>query len=136
MERQTGVGIFQVDRVPRLKKGEGLSGVVWAEARSIVVNDYNTWSGRHPATGDLVNAMLCVPLGSESRVTGVLGLATERGSGRTFSQQDLANLERFAPLASLALENARLYDEAVKARETAEILQAANIALTRISLWM
>jgi len=49
LERKVGVGVFNVDRVPHLKPGEGLSGKVWQTGRPLVVNDYDAWSGRPTA---------------------------------------------------------------------------------------
>jgi signal transduction histidine kinase/DNA-binding response OmpR family regulator len=72
--------------------------------------------------------MVGVPLSSGEKVTGALALAFERGSGRIFSQQDVAKLERFARLASLALENARLYQEAQESRAAADAANQAKSA--------
>jgi PAS domain S-box-containing protein len=52
--------------------------------------------------------VLGVPLVSGCMVTGVLGLAFSE-PGRTFSEAEVEHLRRFAELASVALDNARLY---------------------------
>ena len=66
-----------------------------------------------------------VPLKSGSQVTGVLGLGCHRETGQTFSDEEKGLLESFGELASVALDNARLYADAGEAREVAE---AANDA--------
>lgn len=123
LERKVGVGVFNVDRAPRLKPGEGLSGTVWQTGRPIVVDDYDTWPGRSQSGVSLVQAMAGVPLHSGSKVVGVLALASERGSNRAFSADEVELLTRFAQLASIALDNARLYAAAQEAKEVAD---AAN----------
>jgi len=109
--RQVGVGVFTVDRVPRLKQGEGLSGKVWETGRPLVVEDYDTWPGHFRDGTGLVQAMAGVPLRSGDKVVGIIALASDRDSGRTFSEEEVELLDRFAQLASIALDNARLFEE-------------------------
>lgn len=125
LERQVGVGVFSEDRSPRLKPGEGLSGKVWETGHPLVVDDYDSWPGRSASGVQLVHAMAGVPLHSGSTVVGVLALASERGSNRTFGEDEVRLLSRFAQLASIALDNARLYTAAQEAKEAAD---AANQA--------
>jgi putative methionine-R-sulfoxide reductase with GAF domain len=112
MERKVGLGIFSEARVMRLKPGEGLSGQVWQAGRPIVVDDYDSWPGRSPQGVGLVQAMVGVPLHTGPKVVGVIALATERGSGRTFDADEVELLMRFAQLGGIAIQNARLFDEA------------------------
>ena len=112
MERKVGLGVFSEARVMRLKPGEGLSGQVWQTGRRIVVDDYDTWPGRSPQGMGLVQAMVGVPLHAGAKVVGVIALATERGSGRTFGADEVELLIRFAQLGGIAIHNARLFDEA------------------------
>jgi PAS domain S-box-containing protein len=70
---------------------------------------------------------VAVPLRAAGEVVGVLGLATVE-EGRTFAPAQVALVERFAQLAALALENARLYSAAQ--RELDE-RRAAEEALRR-----
>jgi signal transduction histidine kinase/HAMP domain-containing protein len=128
LERQVGVGIFSEDRDLRVKFGEGLSGKVWQTGRPLVVDDYDAWPGQSPQGVNLVHAMAGVPLYSGSRVVGVLAMASERGSGRTFDQNEVEILSRFAQLASIALDNARLYTAAQEAREIAHAANEAKSA--------
>ena len=75
-----------------------------------------------------------VPLKSGSQVTGVLGLACHRETGQTFSDEEKELLENFAELASVALDNARLYAEGAAAREAAEAAnEAKSIFLATMS---
>ena len=130
LERKVGLGVFNVDRVPRLKPGQGLSGRVWQTGQTLVVNDYDTWSGRPPVIGsNLVKALAGVPLRSGEQVAGVLALAFEASANRTFSDDDVELLSRFAQLASIALDNARLFAQTEQQVNELATLYAASQAL-------
>jgi PAS domain S-box-containing protein len=92
-------------------RGEGLSGKVWETGKPLVVDDYRHWEGR--AAGDEsypFTAIVGVPIRWGERLLGVLNILGD--PPRTFSPADVELLERFAPLAAAALEQARLLDEA------------------------
>jgi PAS domain S-box-containing protein len=130
LERKVGLGVFDVDRVPHLKPGQGLSGIVWQTGQPLVVNDYGAWSGRPAIIGsDLVRAMAGIPLRSGEQVAGVLSLAFEMSANRTFSEEDVELLTRFAQLASIALDNARLFEQAERQLNELATLYAASQAL-------
>ncbi len=111
LERRVGIGIYHENRIIRVKPGEGLSGQVWQSGRTIVVDDYDAWPGRSPLGVGMAQAMVGVPLYAGSKVVGVIALATERGSGRTFGKDEVELLSRFAQLGGIAIHNARLYEE-------------------------
>ncbi len=134
LERKVGVGVFNVDRVPRLKPGQGLSGIVWQTGRPLVVNDYDSWSGRPPVVSpDLVKALAGVPLRSGEQVVGVLALAYEASANRTFGDEVVELLTRFAQLASVALDNARLFEAEQAQRQMLEARAEQLATLNRIT---
>jgi signal transduction histidine kinase len=134
LERHVGVGLFREDEAPLLRHGEGLSGKVWESGKPLVVDNYDAWPGRSPSGMQLVHAMAGVPLYSGSKVVGVLALASERSSNRTFNQDEVELLSRFAQLASIALDNARLYAAAQEAKEAADAAnEAKSIFLAGVS---
>jgi signal transduction histidine kinase/ActR/RegA family two-component response regulator len=92
-----------------------------------VVDDYDTWVGRSPTmpTGR-VRALVAVPLPSGDEVIGALGIARDRDDERSFEASEVERLQRFAQLASIALDNARLYATAQEARELADAANAAK----------
>ncbi|MGH3021272.1 MAG: PAS domain S-box protein [Gaiellaceae bacterium] len=107
-----GTGAFAGNVGQRLGKGEGLAGRVWARGEPVTVDDYQTWEGRHRRfEGSPFHGVVGVPLRSRTDFVGVLGVAFLE-EGRTFTEPELALLSRFAHLASLALESARLYSSA------------------------
>ncbi|HEY4691682.1 MAG TPA: GAF domain-containing protein, partial [Anaerolineae bacterium] len=133
LERRVGVGVFDADRVPRLKPGEGLTGQVWQSDQPIVVNDYDNWSGRSSAGVGLVHALAGIPLHSGGQVVGVLALGSDRESKRIFGDEEVQLLQRFAQLASIALDNARLFVENARLLEAAREQARRQAALFRIA---
>jgi signal transduction histidine kinase/DNA-binding response OmpR family regulator len=110
IEQEIGVGLFAAAVGYRLKPGEGVSGRVWQTGKPLVVADYDAWEDRSPGFGyNLVKAVMAVPLTSGDRVVGTIGLAYSAESDRTFGNEEVELLGRFAELASLALDNARLF---------------------------
>jgi PAS domain S-box-containing protein len=65
-------------------------------------------------------AVLAVPLRSGARPIGALSIADRRG--RTFSAAEAETLQAFADQAALAIENARLYEEARRRQREAELV--------------
>lgn len=127
---QVGVGIFRAYIGFRLQEGEGLSGKVWKTGQPFVVNNYDTWDGRATTFSfGTYSAGVGVPLTSQDRVIGTIGLSYLE-PGRQFGENEIAILTRFAQLASIALDNARLYTTAQQ--EIAERKRAeADLALAR-----
>lgn len=73
-----------------------------------------------------VQACLGMPLVARGRTVGVLGIGF--GRPRPFAEHEIAMGQAFADQAALALENARLYEEAERGRREAEVI--AEIART------
>ncbi|MCC7449651.1 MAG: PAS domain S-box protein [Anaerolineae bacterium] len=106
---RVGTGQFNLYVGDRTKPGEGLVGKVWLAGASIVVGDYAVWEGRVPNPHlDNLHAMVGIPLKSGTQTVGVLCLGHTE-AGRVFSAQELTMLGHFAELASIAVDNARLY---------------------------
>jgi PAS domain S-box-containing protein len=109
LEVRVGTGRFTEHVGFRMQRGEGLAGRVLDTDAPFAIEDYDEWEGRSPNFPlGIMHAGAAVPLTSEDRVIGVLGLSYEE-PGRTFTDEDLAVLSRFAELASIALDNARLF---------------------------
>lgn len=94
--------------------GQGIAGRVWDLGEPLRVDDYCHWEGRLPDSDrDILHAMAGVPLKANHEVIGVLGLAFIEQNA-VFNDEQMALLTQFGELASLALDNARLYDAAKK----------------------
>jgi len=117
-----------------LKRGEGLSGRVLETGQPIAVADYSRWEGRSAQfEGAGFTAVVAVPIFWGDRPLGVLDVVDD--VPRAFSSADIALLERFAPLAAAALEEARLLEEERTRRREAEALrQAATVLSSTLEL--
>ena len=123
LECMTGSGVYaSAASMTPLHPGEGIAGIVWQTGEPLVIHDYPHWPFRRPwpytAT---TQSVMGVPLISHDRVIGVLALAYDE-AGRRFDAASVETLGRFAQLAAIALDNARLYDAAqIEIRERREV---------------
>ena len=126
-----GTGVFAGNVGHRLAKGEALAGRVWETGGPLTIEDYQAWEGRKSTyDGMPIHGVAGVPLRSRTEVVGVLGIAHSE-PGRGFDPSDMALLARFAHLASLALESARLYtsakDELAERRRAESAVREAEL---------
>ena len=121
LTNRVSVGLLESELGQRLARGTGLAGTVWTTGSPLVVDDYDAWDGRSPDFPQgRVSSIAGVPLRSGSGVVGVLGMARGRQDPRGFAPPEVEALERFARLASVALDNARLYAAAQQAKAEAD----------------
>jgi PAS domain S-box-containing protein len=115
----------------RLERGEGLAGQVWLTGEPLIVEDYPAWLGRSSKyPQDLLQAAIGVPLKSASQVIGVLGVSQNEAQRKFDSDADEL-LSRFAQLASIALENARLYAGLERRAQELALFDKVRTALAR-----
>ena len=120
----------------RLGRNEGVAGCVWATGEPLAVADYPTWWARNGRGIEAFpfHAVCGVPLVTATGPQGVFGLAYEE-EGRTFGPEEIELLTRFGHLASIALENARLFsasqDELRERRRTEDELVDTIVRLRR-----
>lgn len=142
LRQEVGIGVLAQFNGNLTLKREGVTGNVWASGQTLVVQNYPAWGNSLP---DFVNAgfnvVLGVPLKMENAVIGVLAISLiERN--RTFTQEQIDFMERFAALASIAIDNARLYEQTQKElaeRKAAEerfgkVFHASPVAIVMSSL--
>jgi len=109
MQMRVGMGFFKSQLGRRVKLGEGMGGKVWEAQQPLLVADYRSWEGRlSDKSLDDLHSVVGIPLKDRKRVHGVIGLASVK-PGRRFKEQDIAVLGRFAELALVALDKAKLY---------------------------
>jgi PAS domain S-box-containing protein len=110
--QEQGLGIFAQYNGVLTFKGKGLIGKVWQQGELIVAQDYNTWNGRDPEAEYVgFKAVLGAPIKSGAKTIGVLTVAHIENRNE-FTPEQILLLERLAALASVAIDNARLYQEA------------------------
>jgi len=126
LEVKVGLGLFGSWVGYRIGRGEGVGGRVWETGEPLRVDDYDGWEGRSSTwPPGAFHSAIGVPLTSGEKVVGVIGLVHVE-SGRAFRDGDVALLMRFAELASVAVDNARLF---TAARTELEERQRAEEAL-------
>ena len=103
----------------RLKVGHGLVGAAVAEGKPILVNDVHT-DPRYVEAVPGSRAEIVVPLRRMGRVIGALNLLSDTPG--QFTDTDLALLRQFGAHVAIAIENARLFDNAREYTHTLETL--------------
>ena len=122
MTLRIGVGLHASMVGWRIRPGEGVAGHVWETGQTVIIHDYPNWSGRlQDDRLGAVHAIIGEPLKAGEAVIGVIGLAYVDPS-RVIAHGECEALGHFAQLASIALDNARLY--AALRHELAERTQA------------
>ena len=128
---RAGIGDTEGDIGFTMPVTQGVGGRVFTTGRPILVEDYNTFEGRHPRYVDRVGSVIGVPLTVGGRVVGVLGLSSGV-SDRVFRQAEVDALQKFAQLASIALENAHLHEQALSPRDPITGLPTRESLIQRI----
>jgi GAF domain-containing protein len=106
---------------------EGVIGEVIRTDKSQYVNDYPHWPLHAPIfeTEDLIGLIknvVDVPIREGDRIIAVLSVTDSTGL-RQFGAADVELLERFANLAAIAIQNARLLSSEQQSRKQADILR-------------
>jgi signal transduction histidine kinase/CheY-like chemotaxis protein len=110
MECKVGVGALSQLVGSRRKPGEGVAGHVWLTGEPLVVDDYDAWPGHvEQLQAGVLGPIAGVPFKSAGQVVGLIGLARSPATAPTFGTESIALMGRFAELAAVGLENARLY---------------------------
>jgi len=131
-EQKVGLGVFAETIGVRLERGEGASGRAWMTGEPMVVADYDALESRARVYGyNRIKALVAVPLKSGDEVVGTIGMAYGAGSDRTFDDAEVELLGRFAQLASLALDNARLFTQTQEQTRRLELLNEMGKQLNR-----
>ncbi|MHC1743215.1 MAG: PAS domain S-box protein [Syntrophobacteraceae bacterium] len=110
LEIRAATGFYRDSIGYRIAPGVGMGGIVWQTGKTVVVDDYSAWAGRsQDKRWEGYRSVIGVPLLSGSEVWGVIGAAylTE---GELFGEDEADILQRFSALASIAYDNARLYE--------------------------
>src|SRR5207237_9463874 len=104
------------------RRGQGGAGRAIEVRRGVFVNARAFALERLPAllARAPMTAALAAPIFSQGQPVGVILVADDQ-AGRTFDEQDLSLLELFADQAAVAIEHARLVDEAASVEALREI---------------
>jgi len=118
-----------------LRPGQGIAGWVAEHGQPVLVpearQDPRFYDGIDVVTGSTTRSLLCVPLWVQERIIGVIEVMNKtRG---TFNGHDLRLLESLAAEVSIAIENARLYEDLQRRVEElkntqSQLIQSAKLA--------
>ncbi len=121
---RVGIGLFEAYEGYHLPKGAGVGWSVVGSGSPVTVNDYDQYPHRaHDLPRGKFGAVCAAPLTSGDETLGLIGLASGE-VGRAFSDREVEALVRFAQLASIALDNGRLFE-----RAQMEVRRGAHAAL-------
>ncbi|HEY5436129.1 MAG TPA: EAL domain-containing protein [Candidatus Limnocylindrales bacterium] len=121
---RVGLGVFEAYEGYHLPKGAGVGWSVVGSGSPVVVDDYDAYPHRaHDLPRGAFGAVCAVPLTSGDETLGLIGLASGE-IGRSFSEREVGALARFGQLASVALDNGRLFE-----RAQTEVRSRAHAAL-------
>ena len=115
------------------KPGTGVLGEVWKSGKTFVVENYTAWELHDPDyDSERLVAIAGVPIQAGGVMTGVLEVANT-DHARPFSEAEIEILKRFALLASLVLDNTRLFSglqiELTERKQVEEKLQKLSRAV-------
>lgn len=106
---RAGLGMFSEHIGYRLEPGQGVAGRVWQAGAPLAIDDYQAWEGRISGW-ETIRSLVALPLRAASDMVGVIGLVSVEADA--FDSEKIDLLDRYARLASVALDNARLYSAA------------------------
>jgi signal transduction histidine kinase len=121
------------ERIGRIPEGHGVLGVVLKEGKPLRLADLT----QHPASAGIppfhpkMKSFLGVPVIFKGRVLGDLYLTNKIGAAE-FSQDDETLAILFAAQAAVAIENARLFENAARRSGQLDLLNRLGRELTRI----
>lgn len=110
----------------RIKPGEGAFGKVLLSRQSIIINNYAQWAGQSPQyAATPTNNMLAMPLITGQKFKGAIGVGSSNLQ-RMFTRDDERLIGLFAQQVSIAIENAQLFEEAVRQADRRSQLYRAS----------
>ena len=150
LRQELGTGEFIKWNNSIVQKGQGMVGKIWEDGNTLLVENYEEYAGKISAASHSgFVTVVGVPLKTGTKVIGTLVVAyQDREKKVTFEQVTV--LERLAALASLAIDNARLYEGAqreIEERKHMEqslraseerfrkVFNNSNIAISIVSLY-
>ena len=118
----------------RFKTGTGVAGGTMLSGRGVMVNDYPNSPTAMAEFVPFTSRLLAAPLMAGDRALGVM--TAGRGPGaEPFTDEDLSTLTDFATQAAVALENARLFDEATRnAAQYQALLEVSGVVSSTLEV--
>lgn len=116
-----GIELAQAEGMD-IRLGEGIAGKVASEGKPLLVEDVSAMEEPFRVFSYVAPAsLLCVPLGFKDQVIGIITLFDKEkdpsNESNVFTEEDLQLLSMLASQASVAVENAFIYDRAERLAE-------------------
>ena len=111
----------------QIRRGEGAMGKIIEAKQPLTITDYMNWTSRMPEYEKYaMYSGLAVPmLAGNGELLGVIGVGNVKNE-KKFNENDIRLLNLFAQQATVALRNARLFEEAKRRAEEAETIRKAG----------
>ncbi|MDH3238272.1 MAG: response regulator [Deltaproteobacteria bacterium] len=129
----------KVKKEVRRKVGEGIAGWVAREGKPVLVKDVESDPRvrtclQSTCATSFISApiVLSIPILLREKVLGVINV-TNRRSGQSFDEEDMAFLYSLAGQAAVAIEKTRQYDELEKAYESLKAAQTSLVEAERLN---
>lgn len=125
-----GVGEEEIEAIGHWPHGHGILGLLIKEPRPLRLPDLSEHAESYgfPANHPPMRTFLGVPIRVRDEVFGNLYL-TEKAGGEEFDEEDQAVVSALATAAGIAIENARLYEEARRRERWLEASAEISTAL-------
>ena len=127
-----GTRVEELTRRPRMRPGEGITGVAAAERAPIMIPErahldprFKQFKNLHE---DEYESILAVPILAKERLAGALNVRTR--APRSFSPDEIELLEAIAHQVAQTIEHAKLYSEAQRRVGELEALARISVAVS------
>jgi len=132
LDRVISTGPHAVPLGHTLQQGEGLSGLIWEQGKTLRIDDYQQWDGASVTldTQETIS-VIGAPIQWGEEFLGVINVANHSEELQPFTETDAELLNLFAGQAAIAIRNARLYEEAQRRALEQKTLREAALALTK-----
>ena len=119
----------------RMRVGEGAMGHVALTREPFIIPDYQAWAARSEQYARAeFHGVMVAPLMMQRQLVGAIAFM-DRDPARAFGAEDLRLIDLFAPHASVAIENARLFtDERRRADEQRALLDTMKDLVGELEL--
>lgn len=124
MRAQSGPLSLDSASTHRQKLTEGLSGRAYASGQQVLARDVRQESDSVAVAGPDIRSELAIPLCSGRRVVGVVLFGSRYPDA--FRQEDILALQMLADQAAVAVENARLFEDAQRERQRLSAVLAST----------
>jgi len=132
LEIKTGSGLFHDLIGKTAKANQGLAGQVFQTGKLMFINNYQSWQGRNPdPSWNIVESIVIAPIKCGGKQVGIVGLVHEE-KDKVIDNEEIEIINRFAESASLAFDNASIYEDSQRTTDELKALYDITVDLTGV----